>query len=318
MDAEPLLRRLHDAAADQDRCVSASQLAAAGITYDTVDSLVRRGAVSRVAHGVYVVGDRTLSDRQLLWVAMLAAGPGSAISHYSAAALHGLLDPRPGEAWVTTPQRRGDRTIETLLPMASTGRPGTIRIISARQDRTAVLLTDLRVEIAASAIVGLAARESPTLTTKAWREADYRNLLRTDVVEQRLGRGVAGSTLIRQLMLAHPIVSDANTDVATRSEFKLLEAVLRLGLPRPRTNQLLILPGATYYPDLFFPDVGLVGEVDGGVHKRPSRQAADRARDEHMRQNGLAVVRVSNDEVEADAEAAARRIAVVYAQRSKT
>lgn len=48
--------------------------------------------------------------------------------------------------------------------------------------------------------------------------------------------------------------------------------------------------GERYIADFFAPSVGLVVEVDGGVHR--SRRAADRRRDEWLRRRGYRVVRV--------------------------
>ena len=144
---------------------------------------------------------------------------------------------------------------------------------------------------------------------RAWREADYRNQLRRDEIADETGPGIAGSAFIGELLHSFPIVSDAQTVVDTRAEFALLEAVLQLGVPRPRTNRPLRLPGATYLPDQHHVDVGLIVEVDGGVHLRPARQAADRARDRHMRRHGLKVLRFSNEDLEADVLSCARQVA---------
>ena len=48
--------------------------------------------------------------------------------------------------------------------------------------------------------------------------------------------------------------------------------------------------GERYIADFFAPSVGLVVEVDGGVHRE--RRSADRRRDERLRRLGYRVVRV--------------------------
>lgn len=320
MSDEPLLRRLFDLSEPQDGCIAASQIVDAGITYDTIESLVERGMLTRVLQGVYVVGARTLSDRQFKWAALLAAGPGSALSHWTAAAMHGMVEANPAEVWVTAPRRRGGRTISTLVPVAATDRPGTIRIVSAASGRADGLLDNQVIVGAAEALVGVAGvigKADPSTVLKAWHEADYRNKLRLHEISAVTGRGVAGSKLVREFLRAHPIVSDDQTDVATPEEFALLAAVLRIGLPRPRTNQLLRLPGGIYFPDLWWIAVGLVVEVDGGIHKRHGRRAADRARDLHMQQHGLSVMRFDNAAVDADADACAAKIAELHADLSR-
>lgn len=88
--------------------------------------------------------------------------------------------------------------------------------------------------------------------------------------------------------------------------------MVQLGLPRPLTNAALALPGRTYFPDFRFRarswDQTVVVEVDGGVHKRATRKRADRARDAHMRQFGINLLRVPDDDVQADALACAREV----------
>jgi very-short-patch-repair endonuclease len=49
--------------------------------------------------------------------------------------------------------------------------------------------------------------------------------------------------------------------------------------------------GDRYIADFFAPSVGLVVEVDGGVHR--GSRSADRRRDERLRRFGYRVVRVS-------------------------
>ncbi len=343
-DDTPLLRRLHELAAPKDGCVSAEQLDAAGITYETAKSLVRRGAMARVARGVYVVGTRELSDRQVIWAALLLAGDGSCASHFTALCLYGLMDHPVSDVWVKAPNRRHSRTLRTLLPMRRTGQPATLRIIAGDVPSEPVLVHGVPTRTAAGAVVDLAgqvhtsaegrARKRPSTQTAAgdrfrprrvhprdvqrvWKEADYRNAIRPAAIERELGQGIPGTSLIRQLQSANPIVSDDDTDVETPQEFTLLDAVLRLGLPRPLTNQPLQLPGATYFPDQFYPGAGLVVEADGGVHKRRARRAADRARDQHMRANGLEVLRFPNETIEADADACAREVAAELERRSR-
>ncbi|MDO9354590.1 MAG: hypothetical protein Q7T55_12895 [Solirubrobacteraceae bacterium] len=128
---QQLRRRLSQLGADQDDCVTTSQLTGAGFTYDAIETLVERKAVARVFPGVYLIGGAALSDRQFKRAALLAAGPGSALSHWTAAAMHGLLEPNPSEVWVTTPGYPGERTITTKVPVAAISAPGTVQIISS-------------------------------------------------------------------------------------------------------------------------------------------------------------------------------------------
>jgi very-short-patch-repair endonuclease len=69
-----------------------------------------------------------------------------------------------------------------------------------------------------------------------------------------------------------------------------------------------VVIGGRYIVDFFAPSVGLVVEVDGGVHR--SSRAADCRRDEKLRRLGYRVVRVPAALVMRDVDAA---LAVVRA-----
>ena len=75
--------------------VTAAQLAAPGWTTSTITKRVARGALYRRHRGVYSLGPAPLS-REAGWLAaVLAAGPGSALSHGSAGELHAVSRIRP-------------------------------------------------------------------------------------------------------------------------------------------------------------------------------------------------------------------------------
>lgn len=125
------LSKILDVAQRQDDCISKAQISELGVSDDAIRSLVERQVLSRVVRGVYVLGGRPLSDRQLLRTALLVAGPGSALSHLTSAALHGLVEAPVGEAWVTSPTDRDSREVTTELPAEATGLPATIHVVAA-------------------------------------------------------------------------------------------------------------------------------------------------------------------------------------------
>ena len=92
----------------------------------------------------------------------------------------------------------------------------------------------------------------------------------------------------------------------TASEEALWQ-VLRGGALGVAFKRQVVL-GGRYIADFFAPSVGLVVEVDGGVHR--GRGSADRRRDEKLRRLGYRVVRVEAALVLQSVEAA---LAVVRA-----
>jgi very-short-patch-repair endonuclease len=102
-----LLARL---ATRQDGVAGRSQLAALGWSRREIELLVRSRRLIRAHQGVYAVGHEALSNRGRMIAALIAAGPGAALSHRTAAYHWKLLPSMPPFIDVTltdrTPRRR--------------------------------------------------------------------------------------------------------------------------------------------------------------------------------------------------------------------
>jgi hypothetical protein len=91
----------------QHAVVTRRQLRETGLNDTSVTRGVAAGRLHRVHHGVYAVGHAVLGPRGRWTAAVLAGGPGAALSHSSAAA---LWEMRPsGSAWVDVTVRRSGR-----------------------------------------------------------------------------------------------------------------------------------------------------------------------------------------------------------------
>jgi hypothetical protein len=75
----------------QSGVVSRDQARDAGFTNGSIEWRLHSGSWRRLHMGVYATFTGTPSREGRLWAAVLAAGPGAALSHESAAELHGLL-----------------------------------------------------------------------------------------------------------------------------------------------------------------------------------------------------------------------------------
>lgn len=92
--------------------VSRAQLVEEGIPPTTLRDRVRRGQLVLLHRGVYAVGHAHLRPNGYRLAAVLAVGPGAALSHRDAAALHGLRDGGGVRIDVSTPaERRSTRRI---------------------------------------------------------------------------------------------------------------------------------------------------------------------------------------------------------------
>ncbi len=99
-------------ATTQAGVVGVEQLLALGMTRGAIKHRVRSGRLIRVHRGVYAVGHEALSDRGRMIAALIAAGPGAALSHRTAAYHWKLIPSMPQFPDVTVtgrvPRRRAN------------------------------------------------------------------------------------------------------------------------------------------------------------------------------------------------------------------
>jgi hypothetical protein len=86
--------------------VTIEQLRATGLTDGAVTKRVGRGLLYRRYRGVYVVGQPKLSEDCERMAAVLAAGPGAALSHIALAELRGISRFRDRTVHVSAPRFR--------------------------------------------------------------------------------------------------------------------------------------------------------------------------------------------------------------------
>src|SRR4051794_2489644 len=94
-----LVRRQHGV-------VARRQLLALGLTPRAIKHRMAAGRLHPVMRGVYVVGRPELTQHGRWMAAVLACGPGAALSHESAAQLWGIRRTRPGPIHVSIPASR--------------------------------------------------------------------------------------------------------------------------------------------------------------------------------------------------------------------
>ena len=90
----------------QSRVVSRQQARDAGWPEGTIDARLRSGIWQRLNRGTYATFTGDLSREAKLWAAVLWAGPGAALSHETAAEVHGLIDKPIGPIHLTVPAER--------------------------------------------------------------------------------------------------------------------------------------------------------------------------------------------------------------------
>jgi very-short-patch-repair endonuclease len=248
--------------------------------------------------GVYAVGHTNLSLEGRCLAAVLASGPNSLLSHYSAGWLLGLISTRPIPVHVTTPVPRkrrdavrihhsrtliaADRTLERGIPVTSVAR--------AALDLAAIVrFRNLRRLI----------RRSEEL--RVFDLADFRSVLARN-------RGHRGAyPLDRALGIYEP-------PRFTRSELEreFLRLVEQDGLGSPVTAFNV----AGYELDVYWPELRFAVELDVyATHGAHEPFEEDRRRDEDLKLAGVELTRVTGHRLEREPRQVMERVARLLEQR---
>jgi very-short-patch-repair endonuclease len=281
--AENVVRRIDreiaDLAARQHGVVARRQLEALGLTRSAVGRRAVSGQLHRIHHGVYAVGHPVLPRYGRWMAAVLAAGPGAALSHASAAALWEI---RPSAAI------RIDVTVPTP---GGRERPG-LRIHRATRLRSneAQRHHGMRVTTPARTLLDLASSLPRRALERAMDQAEILELF--DLAAFRVvidaHRGERGARRLAAALEEH----DAGTTL-TRSELeeRFLALCAAQALERPQTNVRL----GGLEVDFLFAARRLVVEVDGyRFHRTRKAFERDRQRDAILARAGYRTLRFTH------------------------
>ena len=281
----------------QHGVIAHGQLTELGFHPQAIKHRVAKGRLHPVFRGVYAVGRRELTREGRWMAALLACGPGAALSHESAAVLWGIRrwEKRGVEVSVAGQRGRKRRGItihrRTQLSMGEVTRRQAIPV-------TTPALT----------IVDLAPRVTRDHLEAMIGAADVQGLIDPEALRAALprlprSRGVA---IVGALL-------DRRTFRVTRSRLErlFLPIAAAAGLPVPLTRQTV----NGYEVDFYWPELGLVVETDGGrYHRTAAQQTKDRLRDQAHFRSGLTAIRFTHYQVAYD-PADVRETLVVAARR---
>jgi very-short-patch-repair endonuclease len=294
----------------RSKILTRSALLKDGHSRGHIDYQVESGRWQRVHPGIYIEKHEAGIARSIWAAHLLACGPSSALSHRSAAAIHGL-DSTLGwgiEVDVSTLRGCGVRscpphfrvwlTSNRIEPVTVEGFPVTSRARTMLD--VAVLVDDIECERVLESVLRGANPKRPDL----WRTEVLTELL-TLVVENSRHRGV--SRLRRVLALRPP----GCRPTGSFPETVLMQALRERGIEVIRQPTLDVVNAggeqATYFPDLLIVQGRCIVEVDGSHHLEPQR-----ARSDALRQNrlvGFTVFRYPASVILRDARDAAQEIA---------
>jgi hypothetical protein len=276
----PVDRSIAALAEAQHGVVARRQLLGMGIDLSAGDleGRLTRGALLALHRGVYAVGHARVTQEGRWMAAVLACGPGAALSHRSAGQLWGLVARHGSVPEVT--RARGFR-----------GRPGIRAHRSKLPPDELEVVDGIPVTSVSRTLLDLSAVLSPSQLDGALNEAEVRRLTSVlslpDLLRRYPGRrGAAG---------LRAALEDGAAGV-TRSELERRFAALLAtsGLPAPRRNGRIAVRGRFYELDCVWERERAIVELDGrAVHGTHRAFEADRERDRILLAEGWRPMRVT-------------------------
>lgn len=278
-------------ASRQYGAVARRQLLAAGVGESAVDH--RIGTILHPVHaGVYAVGHAKLTTEGRWLAAVLACGPGAALSHRSAAALRDLR-----ASW------RG--YLEVSAPRSVKGVEGVIVHRPRRIERT--LCRGIPVTPVGRTIVDLADVVSARTLRAVLERAE---ILRLDgpavAIPGRRGYG----RLVAALAEHGPIVT------FTRSELEraFLDICREAGVPKPRANGFI----EGMEVDASWPELRVAVEIDSWkYHGTRTAYRRDRRRSTALQLAGWKIVRFTDVDIEYDRPYVVRTVGALHVPQAR-
>jgi hypothetical protein len=266
--------------------MTTAELSAAGFSCDRVRVLARRGDLYRVGRGVYANGPRAseilaIADgRQLLQLAAAVAvrGPGTVVSHESAAYLHSIdLLAAPRAATLTCPPGRG-WSASPFVRLHSTTLPA----------EHVTTMAWLPVTTPARTVADLARTLSFRAGVVTADSALHRNL----VTKAELTAVLATCNRWPGARRAAEVIDFADGRAESPLESIARVVFAECGLPPP---ELQVWLGGTVEPtgrvDFYWRKYRTIAEVDGAIkYADPGRARAQLRRDSLLRDDGFEVV----------------------------
>jgi very-short-patch-repair endonuclease/predicted transcriptional regulator of viral defense system len=261
----------------QQGVVTTRQLRESGFGRGAIARRLEGGWLIRLHEGVYqvgVFGGRFVAEM----AALLACGPTSAISRWSAEMVYGLLPPDGGPVDVALPHpakssRRGIRCH---------------RVASLRPDEVTVHY-GLRITTPARTLVDLAAATPPAELERLIEEIQVQDLATTTELVEAIRRA-SGRPGVRKLRNLADLLLDEPFFTRSEAERRLKALVRSAGLPMPRTNLRI----AGWEVDAVWDRQRLVVEVDGyRYHRTRARFERDRRKDGQLLRAGYRVLRIT-------------------------
>ena len=286
----------------QSGVVSRSQAIRTGLSTDMIKFRLRSGRWESIHRGVYATFTGVPGRNALLWAAVLASGPGAAISHETAAELHGLIDKGKtiGPVHVTVPHERRVTSVSEGISLHRSGRAVESVQGHANPPRTKIEETVLDL----------------TQTAKTFDDVCgwvTRAFARDLTDETRLREAMSARTKLRWRADLHELIVAADGGDHSVLEFRYHRDVERAhGLPEPDRQVPFAGPGGRRgRRDRVYKRYAVVVELDGRLAHPAEHQWRDKTRDNAAAVDGQQTLRYGWAQVKWEACATAVEVAKV-------
>jgi very-short-patch-repair endonuclease len=268
----------------QHGVVTLAQLRGCGFTADAARGLLRRGEIRRRHRGVYLVGP-VPGPRWREMAAVLACGPGAALSHRSGITLYELLPYEPGSRPVHVTVHGRHRRADAGIVVHQTA---SLRSHEIREREGIPVTAPIRTLIDFACTCNDNELERVVAEAFALGLTNRSAVLRAAEVHQ----GRRGVGRLKALLAAGP-------PARTRSapERRLLAAIRAAHLPDPEVNARL----GRWEVDFLWRKARLVVELDAySTHSSPRAFERDRRKDAELSARGFTVQRFTANRVRFD------------------
>ena len=252
-----------------------------GLSPDVIRERLRRGRWQMMYPGVYACFTGAIGRPPALWAAVLHAGPGAALSHQTAAQLHGLSGcDRDSPIHLTVPAARHPQPVPGLAIYRS-DRGAAARHPTRLPPRTRIEETVLDLTQAA-----------PTFDDAfGWLSRACADRLTTP---QRLQHAITAHRKLRWRAELGAALAEVRDGAHSVLEHRYIRDVERAhGLPAARRQAKTVRAGRSEYRDNLYQDYGVAVETDGAAAHPESARWRDIARDNAAASTGIITLRYS-------------------------
>lgn len=286
-------------ATEQHGVVAHRQLLGLGFSGRWIERRLSEARLETLHRDVYSVGHSRVLRKGRWWAAVLAYGPGTVLSHHSAAVLWGLRR-----------RRAGPIHVNAFMGWQGTYRRSGIWLHRCKlRPPEATVHEGMPVTTVARTLFDFAEVVSFEELRRTAEAADRRNLLRLRGLETvcEQGRGRRALKPVRRLLVELGAPAEGRSPL----EIRFAEFLGEYRLPAPAQNVLVL----GHEVDALWPAAKLVVELDSWEH-HGDRAAfeRDRARDPELLLAGYRMIRITHRRLDAEAQETAEQIHALLAQ----